>query len=106
MIDFAKFVVNKFNELSEKFAKKNGQYSVSTDPLANFSTGALLKYGKADMESMYETLKDYMRKHVSYMETHGIDGCSLGDSLGDIAVYCVIAMYMRECYMQDQQREA
>ena len=55
---------------------------------------------------MYETLKDYMRKHVSYMETHGIDGCSLGDSLGDIAVYCVIAMYMRECYMQDQQREA
>lgn len=98
MIDFAKFVVNKFNELSGKFAKKNQQYSRSTDPLANFSTGARLKYGKAGMPEMYETLKDYCRKHISYVETHGIDGKTLQDSLEDVAVYAVIALYMRACY--------
>lgn len=98
MIGFTEFVGQKFNELSEKFAKKNQQYSSSADPLANFSTGARLKYGKAGMPEMYETLKDYCRKHISYVETHGIDGNSLQDSLEDIAVYVVIALYMRACY--------
>ena len=98
MTDFNEFVVQKFNELAEKFAKKNQQYSGSADPLANFSTGARLKYGKAGMPEMYETLKDYCRKHISYVETHGIDGKTLQDSLEDIAVYAVIALYMRACY--------
>ena len=96
--DFNEFVMQKFNELSEKFAKKNGQYAVSIDPLANFATGARLKYGKAGMPGMYEILKDYARKHISYVETHGIDGKTLQDSLEDIAVYAVIALYMRACY--------
>lgn len=98
MTDFNEFVVQKFNELSEKFSKKNQQYSVSADPLANFATGARLKYGKAGMPEMYETLKDYARKHISYVETHGIDGKTLQDSLEDIAVYSAIALYMRACY--------
>lgn len=98
MTDFTEFVVQKFNELSEKFANKNQQYSCTADPLANFSAGARLKYGKAGMPSMYETLKDYCRKHISYVETHGIDGKTLQDSLEDIAVYAVIALYMRACY--------
>mgnify|MGYP000843653976 FL=1 len=96
--DFTEFVMQKFNELSEKFAKKNEQYAVSIDPLANFATGARLKYGKAGMSEMYETLKDYVRKHISYVETHMIDGETLQDSLEDIAVYAVIALYMRACY--------
>lgn len=95
--DFNEFVVQKFSELSEKFAKKNQQYSSSADPLANFSTGARLKYGKAGMPEMYETLKDYARKHIAYVETHGLDGKTLQDSLEDIAVYAVIALYMRAC---------
>lgn len=99
MTDFNEFVTQKFSELSEKFAKKNGQYAVSADPLANFSAGARLKYGKAGMPEMYETLKDYARKHISYVETHGIDGKTLQDSLEDIAVYSVIALYMRACYV-------
>lgn len=98
MIEFTEFVTQKFKDLSEKFTKKNQQYSCSVDHLANFSTGARLKYGKAGMPEMYETLKDYCRKHISYVETHGIDGNSLEDSLGDIAVYAVIALYMRACY--------
>lgn len=98
MTNFTEFVTQKFNGLAEKFAKKNGQYAVSADPLANFATGARLKYGKAGMPEMYETLKDYCRKHISYVETHGIDGNSLQDSLEDIAVYAVIALYMRACY--------
>ena len=102
MTDFTEFVVQKFNELSEKFAKKNQQYSCTADPLANFSTGARLKYGKAGMAEMYETLKDYCRKHVAYVETHGIDGKTLQDSLEDIAVYAVIALYMRACYEDER----
>ena len=98
MISFTDFVIKKFKELEGQFAKKNQQYSGSADPLANFSTGARLKYGKADMPEMYETLKDYCRKHVAYVESHGIDGNSLQDSLEDIAVYAVIALYMRACY--------
>lgn len=97
--DFNEFVVQKFNELSEKFSNKNQQYSSSADPLANFATGARLKYGKEGMPEMYETLKDYARKHISYVETHGIDGKTLQDSLEDIAVYAVIALYMRACYV-------
>lgn len=99
MTNFTEFVVQKFNELSEKFSNKNQQYSSSADPLANFATGARLKYGKAGMPEMYETLKDYARKHISYVETHGIDGKTLQDSLEDIAVYAVIALYMRACYV-------
>lgn len=99
MTDFNEFVVQKFNELSEKFENKNKQYSSSTCPLANFATGARLKYGKSGMTEMYETLKDYSRKHVAYVETHGIDGKTLQDSLEDIAVYAVIALYMRACYV-------
>ena len=99
MTDFNEFVTQKFSELSEKFAKKNQQYSGSADPLANFSTGARLKYGKSGMTEMYETLKDYARKHIAYVETHGIDGKTLQDSLEDIAVYAVIALYMRACYV-------
>lgn len=98
MTDFTEFVVQKFSELSEKFAKKNQQYSGSADPLANFSTGAKLKYGKAGMPEMYETLKDYCRKHIAYISTHGIEGKTVEDSLEDIAVYAVIALYMRACY--------
>ena len=94
MTDFNEFVVQKFNELSEKFENKNKQYSSSTCPLANFATGARLKYGKSGMTEMYETLK-----HVAYVETHGIDGKTLQDSLEDIAVYAVIALYMRACYV-------
>lgn len=98
MTDFNEFVMQKFIELAEKFARKNKQYSCTDDNLANFSTGARLKYGKAGMSEMYETLKDYCRKHVAYVETHGIDGKTLQDSLEDIAVYAVIALYMRACY--------
>ena len=98
MTDFTLFMAKKFKELEWKFAKKNLQYSCIADHLANFSTGARLKYGKSGMTEMYETLKDYCRKHVAYVETHGIDGKTLQDSLEDIAVYAVIALYMRACY--------
>ena len=106
MTDFTEYVVQKFNELSKKFEKKNHQYSCTADPLANFSTGARLKYGKAGMPEMYETLKDYCRKHIAYVETHGIDGKTLQDSLEDIAVYSVIAMYMRHVYNEIKRPEA
>lgn len=102
MGNFSDFVIEQFGRLQNKFRQKHSQYKGSdADELANFRAGALLKYGKADMAHMYETAKDYCRKHVAYIETHGIDGKTVEDSLGDIAVYAMIMLYMRKCSQQD-----
>ena len=105
MQDFEHFVIERFAGLANKFRKKHAQYKGrDADALANFRAGALLKYGKADMAHMYEMAKDYCRKHVAYIETHGIDGKTANDSLEDIAVYAVIMMYMR--YRLAKSKEA
>ena len=44
--DFTKFVVQAFEDLSKMFAEKNEQYATG-DPVANFRTGACLRYGSA-----------------------------------------------------------
>lgn len=102
MGNFSNFVIEQFGRLQNKFRQKHTQYKGSdADELANFRAEALLKYGKADMAHMYETAKDYCRKHVAYIETHGIDGKTVEDSLEDIAVYAMIMLYMRKCSKQD-----
>ena len=53
---------------------------------------------------MYEMAKDYCRKHIAYIESHGIDGKTANDSLEDIAVYAVIMLYMR--YRFNKEKEA
>lgn len=96
METFSHFVTKQFVRLINKFRKKHAQYQgTNMDELANFRAGACLKYGKADMGCMYETAKDYVRKHIAYIETHGIDGKTVEDSLEDIAVYAMIMLYMR-----------
>lgn len=96
MLDFAHFVIERFASLANKFRKKHEQYKGrDTDELANFRIGARLKYSRAGLPEMYETAKDYCRKHVAYIESHGIDGKTVNDSLEDIAVYAVIMLYMR-----------
>lgn len=94
--EYVSFVVKKFQELAEKFKAKNEWYKGRKDTLINFSRGACIKYGTSGMPQMYETAKDYARKHLAYIETHGIVGDGIEDSLGDIAVYAIIMMYMHK----------
>lgn len=106
MESFKDYIIGTCNRLAEKFKKKNGQYTgAHADELANFRIGALMKYGKADMASMFEMAKDYSRKHVAYVESHGIDGRTQEDSLEDLAVYAMIMLYMRARYLQEHEND-
>lgn len=103
---FKDFVLNKFDELKTKFELKNEQYQGSNaDQLANFRIGSRLKYGDASYEHMYECSKDYVRKHIAYIESHNIMGKTVQDSLTDIATYAVIMLYMRRCAEQQSKQE-
>lgn len=82
------------NEIKPLFLKKNRQYKTNDDPLANFTTGAMLRYGNGNMPAKYETLKDYVNKHISHVYDNELDGDKVGESIGDIVVYFLIAMYM------------
>lgn len=103
---FKDFVLSKFDELKTKLKLKNEQYQGSNaDQLANFRIGARIKYGDASYEHMYECAKDYVRKHIAYIESHNIMGKTVQDSLTDIAIYAVIMLYMRRCAEQQSKQE-
>ena len=96
-LTFAAACEVKFQELAELFWEKHEQYG-DKDPLANFRNGALLMYGNDSWSSMYEAAKGYAMKHVAHAFGRGqtVDEEKLAESLGDIAVYCVIMQYMVE----------
>lgn len=103
---FKDFVMSKFDDLKNKFKIKHEQYKGSDAyPLANFRIGAQLKYGDASYEHMYECAKDYVRKHIAYIESHNIMGKTVQDSLTDIATYAVIMLYMRRCAELQSKQE-
>lgn len=107
MQDFEHFVIERFAGLANKFRKKHAQYKGrDTDELANFRVGARLKYGKDGLPERYEMAKDYCRKHIAYIESHGIDGKAANDSLEDIAVYAVIMLYMRYRFTKEKEAVA
>ena len=94
---FAGSCSNKFHELAKLFKEKNMQYG-DKDPLANFRNGAMLQYGDDSWEHMYETTKSYCLKHVAHVFGAGqtINEEKISESLGDIAVYCIIMQHMVE----------
>ena len=100
--NFISFVCKKLDDLKALFKRKNQQYSVGADPLANFRAGALLRAGNDSYAEMYEEAKDYQRKHVVHIERNGIDADKGDESLDDIIVYSAIMAYMRYCYEQEQ----
>ena len=81
-------------EIDKMFEKKNLQYRAGTDDLANFTKGAWLRYGDPSMSAKYETLKDYVAKHIAHVYEHPLTGPKVEESLMDIAVYFIIAMVM------------
>lgn len=79
-MDFTTFVMDKFQELANKFRKKHDQYKS-------------------------EVLRDELANFRAYVETHGIEGLTVEDSLEDIAIYAVIMLYMRHCYDEQVKGE-
>jgi len=75
--------------------RKNEQYSTE-DALANFTTGAELQYHDKAPEWQFETLKDYMLKHVAHVYNNRLMGNGVRESLSDIATYCIIGMIMHD----------
>lgn len=99
--NFVDYVCNKLDEVKELFRRKNQQYSVGGDPLANFRAGALLRAGNDSYAEMYEEAKNYRRKHVVHIERNGIDADKGDESLDDTIVYSAIMAYMRHCHEQE-----
>lgn len=98
--EFAHWVVSKFDELKDLFLSKQVQYGTD-DPLANFRTGALLNTGTPTYTAMYDEAKAYQRKHVAHIYNHDIDGNKVTESLADIAVYCLIMMYLHDKHSKE-----
>lgn len=91
---FVDSVISELEDVKKLFLSKHKQYA-TTDPLANFRTGAWLRYGEDGYDPMYETLKDYASKHIAHIYDFGVYGDKVDESLRDIIVYFLIALYMR-----------
>jgi len=87
----------------ELFQKKNEQYG-SSDPFANFRSGARLQYADEDVYSMYNTLLGYMNKHVAHVYNNSVEGQKVRESLGDIVVYSIIGMVMVDYYTEHLEK--
>lgn len=102
--EFTEFIVNKLEELKKLFKEKHEQYGTG-DPLANFAAGAALaNYNLLPLVpaycAMYEEAKAYQRKHIAFISTHDINAPKAEESLKDIAVYCLIEMYIIKCWRE------
>lgn len=89
-------VANVLDYINRLFANKNEQYRAADDDLANFTTGAMLRYGKADMPARFETLKDYVGKHIAKVYNGKLLDDKMDESILDIAVYFIIAAVMHK----------
>lgn len=83
------------------FQAKSDQYSTH-DPLANFRTSALATYHEGSYRYMFEEAKGFAKKHIAHLINSNIDGPKLSESLGDIAVYCLIMKYMVEMHQENK----
>lgn len=93
--EFNQRVICKLHNIAELFQNKNDQYG-DVDPLQNFSRGALIRYRELSMETRFETLKDYVLKHISHVYNNNLYGEKVDQSIDDIAVYFLIASVMHD----------
>jgi hypothetical protein len=84
------------NEIEFLFGFKNEQYRSDDDDLANFTKGAMLRYGRRDMPAKFEALKDYVNKHISKVYNGKLMDEKMDESIMDIAVYFIIAAVMHK----------
>ena len=89
--EFIKRIENKLNEIERLFQLKNSQYSVDSDPLQAFRSGALLLYGNDTCTDQYEALKAYVAKHIAHIYNNKLDGPKVNESIKDVVTYFLIA---------------
>ncbi|MCQ2581894.1 MAG: hypothetical protein MJ170_02830 [Alphaproteobacteria bacterium] len=99
---FNEVIQKKIKEIQDLFITKQTQYA-DQDPLANFTRGAKLRYGEESMDARFEALKDYVGKHIAHVYNNNLHGAKVGESIGDIAVYFIIAWAMYE--LRDLEKE-
>lgn len=80
---FNELIQEEIQHIGELFKAKNEQYKTDNNPLANFTVGAMLRYGRADMPAVFETLKDYVAKHIAHVYNNDLDGPKVSESLQD-----------------------
>lgn len=85
---------SELDKISKLFQKKNDQYATSKDDLSNFTLGALLMGQNNDEVGRYEALKSYVMKHIAHVYANNISAPGVKESIGDIAVYFIIALVM------------
>lgn len=91
--EFTQFIADELTKVGNLFAEKQQQYSTPQEPLANFYRGALLKYGDADYELMYDVAKNYLNKHIAFLYSHGVVD-KTEESLRDMVLYGLIMLYL------------
>ena len=101
-IPMSQLVNKKLIDIHKLFKAKNAQYSTE-DPFANFTTGANLMYGNNNMCAKYEALKGYVAKHIAHVYNHSLIGPKVKESIGDIAVYFIIAWIMADLAAEEQK---
>ena len=102
--EFVQFISEKLIDVSNLFAEKNMQYATVDEPLSDFTRGAMLLYGDASYELLYQTAKDYLGKHIAFLYTHGIVS-KTEESLMDMIVYGLIMLYIVEKQRQQGRME-
>lgn len=101
--EYYKEVNNVIDEVSELFMVKNKNYNPGSDPLANFKRGGVIRHGDNSFYGCYETLKDYVTKHIVNAMNKDIMAPDLAESTRDIAVYMIIATAMK--HLHDKEKK-
>ena len=96
-------VKNVLAKIDALFKQKNLQYRDGVDDFANFTKGAALRYGRVNMLTRFEALKDMCEKHIAHVYNHPLAGVKVDESLMDIAVYMILALVMHK-RMTDGER--
>ena len=102
--EFVQFISEKLIDVGNLFAEKNMQYATVDEPLSDFTRGAMLLYGDASYELLYQTAKDYLGKHIAFLYAHGIVN-KTEESLMDMVVYGLIMLYIVEKQRQQDRME-
>lgn len=90
----SEIVCRLMDEKKALFQKKAAQYGIG-DELANFRDGAAaMQLDPESLDACFQALKGYCNKHVSFVQRSKELNEKVDESLGDIAVYALIAQAM------------
>lgn len=101
---FIQAIHKKLDDIGKLFDAKNAQYANADDPMANFTRAGALRHGRSDLIGKYEALKDMVEKHIAHVYNNDLDGHKVDESIGDIAVYFIIAGVMSDLRKSEEDK--